>query len=76
MEKYYWDTEFDTANSTMIHTFSNRVKTVVDFANCTISVVRDGVKLYWFSIEEGYTLTDYENFLNQTAKAAKELEAL
>ena len=76
IEKYDWQTEFDTANETMTTVFSERVKAVTNFKLSTITALKDDVVTYSFGFEEGYSLKEFEQFLLNMAKSAKELEGL
>lgn len=74
LEKYTWNTEFDQANKTMTHTFSDKVKVVVHWAFNTITLFKDKEVVNKFSFEKDYTLKQYEQFLLNVAHSAKQLK--
>ena len=73
--KLSWTTEFDTANETMTHVISRRMKMILDFKNRIISVLKDDVVLETKRIEHGYSIQDYMNYQLQVAKSAENLKA-
>lgn len=74
IEKYTWDTEFDQANETMTHTFSDRIKVVVNWKFCTITLFKDKEVVNKFSFETDYTLKQYEQFLLNIAHGSQQLK--
>lgn len=69
MTVFNWDTEFNTAEFLMIHTFSQRVKVVTNLKENTISYLKDGELIDRFDCSET-TLTEYEKYLMGIAKCA------
>jgi len=74
IEKYDWQTEFDTSNETMTMVFSERVKAVTNFKLRTITAFKDDRITYSFGYEEDYSLNEFEQFLVNMARDAKTLE--
>ena len=72
--KYTWYTEFDQANQTMTHTFSDRVQVVVNWKFSTITLFKDKEVVSKFSLEKDYTLKQYEQFLLNTALSSQLLK--
>lgn len=68
--KYNWDTEFDTANNLMIHTFSDRIKVVTNLTTGEIKTFRDGEVI---DRRNDMSISDYEKFLIAIAKDANKL---
>lgn len=68
---YNWDTQFDTANNTMTHTFSQRVQVVSNIKNGEASVKIDGntVNAYY-----NMTVKEYEALLLAVEQHANQLE--
>ncbi|MGL5914161.1 MAG: hypothetical protein ACRCZB_08340 [Bacteroidales bacterium] len=75
-ERYDWDTEFDQANRTMTHTFSERVTVVVHWDFNTISLFKDDKLINKFAFENDYTLKQYEKFLLNVARSTHELKGI
>jgi hypothetical protein len=77
-KKYTWNTEFQTADHTMIHVFSDRVGVVTDLRFRFVKILRDGEILDQFSIadENEMSVKEYENFLVKIAESAEQLEEL
>jgi hypothetical protein len=75
---YTWNTEFQTADHTMTHTFSDRVMVVTDFRFQLVKILRDGEVLDQFSIadEKEMSVKGYEEFLVKIAESAELLEEL
>lgn len=69
-EKYNWTTVFDTANSLMVHTFSDRIKVITNLKNGDVKVFRDDEIV---NEVNNPSVTAYEEFLLQVAKNAEEL---
>lgn len=74
LEKYNWDTEFDQANKTMTHTFSDRVKVVVHWAFSTITLFKDNEIINKYFFESDYTLKQYEQFLLNISHSTQQLK--
>lgn len=68
---YNWDTQFDTANNTMTHTFSKRVQAVANIKNGEVLVKVDGntVNAYY-----GMPVKEYEALLLGIEQYAYKLE--
>ena len=70
MEKCNWETTFDTANKTMTHIFSEKMKVVTDFN--IIKVYKDDSVIYQRDCK--MSVEDYCRLLMAVANNAKELE--
>lgn len=70
---FNWSTEFDTVNNTMTHTFSERVKVVLNWNDNSYSVIVDGEVKNKSSIN-GLSIDRYEKRLLVVAETAKSLE--
>jgi len=73
MDKFNWDTEFNTSEHLMIHTFTDRVKVVTNLKNLTICYMKDGEVIDRIDCSE-MTLTDYERYLGGIARCAETLK--
>lgn len=73
MKKYNWDTEFDTANDLMIHTFNDRVKVVTNIKTGVVKLMRDGNEV---DRRDDMPISEYEQFLIRTAESAGNLVQL
>jgi hypothetical protein len=71
---YSWETTFGTDNE-MIHTFSDRVKVLVNFKFETVTTVKDGEPVDKFTCT-GMTIREYETFLFGIAKTAEILKGM
>lgn len=69
--KYNWNTEFNTADNLMIHTFSDRVKVSANLTTGEIKIFRDGEEIVR---RTDMPISDYEKFLIATAKDADKLK--
>ncbi len=67
---YNWDTEFNTAENQMIHTFENGVSVITDFNFNTVYVFRHNEKIAEHSLESTPMAEDYAKFLVNTSKQA------
>ena len=72
-ETFNWNTEFDTANDLMIHTFSNRVKVCCNIKTGEAKTLRDGEVI---SRRDDMLMSEYEQFLIRTAEEAAKLQEL
>lgn len=68
---YNWNTEFDTANNLMIHTFSDRVKVVANLNTGETKTFRDGEVI---DRRTDMPISDYERFLITIAKDTDKLK--
>lgn len=69
--KYYWETEFDTAKDLMIHTFSDRIKVVTNIKTGEVKTLRDGEVIDRL---QDMPISDYEKFLLRIAVDADKLK--
>lgn len=69
--KYNWNTEFDTANNLMIHTFSDRVKVVANLNTGETKTFRDSEVI---DRRTDMPISNYERFLITIAKDADKLK--
>lgn len=69
--KYYWETEFDTAKDLMIHTFSDRIKVVTNIKTGEVKTLRDGEVIDRL---QDISISDYEKFLMRIAVDAGKLK--
>lgn len=69
-----WSTVHDTENRTMTHEFDLGFAVVVDFGIKKISTVNDGIIATSLALD-GFSLTDYENFLLHTEAAVEMLKS-
>lgn len=69
-----WSTVHDTENRTMTHEFDLGFAVVVDFGRKKVSTAKDGAITTSLSLD-GFSLTDYENFLLQTEAAVEMLKS-
>ena len=70
-QRYGWDTQFETAENLMIHTFTDRVQVVANIKNGEVLVKIDGhtVNTYY-----GLPLTEYEALLLGVEQYAAKLQ--
>lgn len=69
---YSWDTQFDTANNTMTHTFSERVQVVSNIKTGVVLMLVDGTTK---CERTGFKLDDYEDWLLDVERYACQLTA-
>lgn len=70
LEKYQWETVFETSKDLMIHTFSDRVTVVTNIKTGLIKVMKDGVVI---DTMENTSIVEYEKFLLRISISAQEL---
>jgi hypothetical protein len=70
MDRLSWNTEFDTANNLMIHTFNYRVKVVTNIQTGEIKTFRDDKVI---DRQNDMPISDYERFLISIAVDANKL---
>lgn len=77
MEKFNWDTEFDTATEKMIITFSERLKVEYYRNTGIIAVFKDGDMLIHFDLnQEDEPLRDTNKFIAFLEGVASEAKRL
>jgi hypothetical protein len=67
---FSWETTFNTVDSLMIHTFSDRVKVVSNIKTGLVKVLKDGEVI---NSMNNPAVTEYERFLEQVAEDAGKL---
>lgn len=67
---FSWETTFNTVDSLMIHTFSDRVKVVSNIKTGLVKVLKDGEVI---NSVNNPAVTEYERFLEQVAEDAGKL---
>jgi hypothetical protein len=72
-ENYNWKTTFETADETLMHVFSDRVKVILDFKFGIVTTVRDDEPIDKFECGD-MTISEYETFLLGIAKSAEPLK--
>ncbi|MEQ3044917.1 hypothetical protein [Odoribacter splanchnicus] len=74
MERYNWETRFETADSLMIHTMpGGRVEVIANLKTGVVEVKQDGNVV---ETHEGFYLSEYTEFLQGIADKAAELCAV
>ena len=69
--KFNWDTEFNTAENLMIHTFSDRVKVVTNIKTGEVKTMRDDEII---GRRSDLLISDYERYLIAIAQDAAKLQ--
>ncbi len=69
--KYYWETEFDTAKDLMKHTFSDRIKVVTNIKTGEVATLRDGIVIDRL---QDMPISEYEKFILRVAADADKLK--
>lgn len=72
MENYNWNTNFDTANNLMIHSFGANIKVVTNMKTKEVKVYKNGDVTRILDCE--MSCTTYSNFLLSVSKDAQKLE--
>lgn len=68
---FNWETEFNTSENLMIHTFSDRVKVMANLNTGEVKTFRDGEEI---DRRTDMPISDYERFLITIAKDADKLK--
>ena len=74
MERYNWETRFETADSLMIHTMpGGRAEVIVNLKTGVGEVKEDGTEV---ETHDGFYLSEYTEFLQGVADKAAKLGAV
>lgn len=74
MERYSWETRFETAESLMIHTMpGGRVEVIANLKTGVVEVRQDG---HVVETRDGFYMSEYSEFLQGVADKAAKLGAV